>query len=168
MRSLYFLFFALLASVSWAQQVSVLVQDQVSKSPIPYATIQFEEGRGTITNEEGVFDFDVSKLTVDSLKVSCMGYVEKTIPTSLFNTQQVIIDLERNTIALNDVKVYATVPNVDSIMSRVRRNLSKNYVKTPIKQKIFLRKTESVDFENLGLDLEKSTLMSKKAIGRSQ
>ncbi len=155
--------FVLLASqFLTAQQVTVLVKDQVNGEPIPYATIQFEEGRGIITNEEGYFAFTPSQVQTDSLTISCMGYLEKTIPLTIFQGKEAIVGLERNTIALNDVKVYATLPNIDSIMNRVRRNLSKNYANTPIEQKIFHRQTEGVNFKKLGVDIERSTLMNKE------
>ena len=164
MKAIHILFLLCNFSFLSAQQVSVLVRDQTSGSPIPYATIQFEEGKGLITNEEGYFSFNPSIVATDSITISCMGYVERTLPTKAFETQQAAIDLQRNTITLNDVSVYANAPNIDSIMTRVRRNIATNYLEIPIEQKLFHRTSNYVDFDRLLGTLERSTLMSKQQL----
>ena len=45
----------LCASFVRAQSYTATVQDATTKTPIPFATIQYGEHSGTITNEDGIF-----------------------------------------------------------------------------------------------------------------
>ncbi len=167
MRTIHALLFLCSSSFLSAQRVDILIQDQSSKEPIPYATVQFKKGKGVITNEEGYFSFNPSIVTVDSIKISCMGYVQRTLPVKAFSTTKATVYLQRNTIALNDVSVYASAPNIDAIMARVRRNIFINYKEQPIRQKIFHRVSSDVDFEELLGTIERSTLIDKQQLAEA-
>lgn len=77
--------FFLAFSFSWliVQSVSsqdIKILDEVENSPIAFATVAFGDGKGTFANEEGVLRFSKDIYPdVDSLQISSMGYVEKTL-----------------------------------------------------------------------------------------
>ena len=58
-----------------AQTISSRLVDAKTQKGIPYATIQYGEGQGVITNEEGRFSFVLEEGTIlpDSIFVTSMG-----------------------------------------------------------------------------------------------
>ena len=70
-------FFLLLASIlnftnQYGQTVSARILDSISKEPVPFATIQFAENSGVISNSEGMFSviLNAPKVATDSLIIS--------------------------------------------------------------------------------------------------
>ena len=63
-----------------AQTFQSKVLDQKTNEPIPFATIQYGEHRGVISNEDGVFNFTLRKKAkaTDSVHLSSMGYENKS------------------------------------------------------------------------------------------
>lgn len=72
----------------FTQNLSGTVSDSKSKEPLVYANITLlNENRGVATNEEGAFEFDISKSLKDTLLISYLGYTSKkmAIPSLIKN-----------------------------------------------------------------------------------
>lgn len=82
------------------------VIDAVTKQPIPYANLEsFKYKAGTQSNQEGIFVLDlVQAKSSDTIKVSCVGYLENAI-TNVVSTENVIYELTPAVFQLNEVKV---------------------------------------------------------------
>ena len=73
-----------------------------------------------------------------------------------------LITLEESINELNTVYVSNKRPNADSIMARVRQNISKNYDTKLYKHEVFSRETTYMDFDKLDFEIEKASHVKKK------
>ncbi len=115
LKRLLFLLFvgALLPARSWAQEgrITGRVVDDKSQDPIPFASINLrEEQTGALTNEYGYFQLAMpTKVTADSIIVLSLGYKRKALFVRRgTNMEEVIIQLERQPVALADVNIAGT------------------------------------------------------------
>ncbi|MCL6272479.1 carboxypeptidase-like regulatory domain-containing protein [Muricauda sp. 2012CJ35-5] len=141
-----------------AQAISSKLVDAKTNKGIPYATIQYGEHQGVITNEEGRFGFilDENGALPDSIYISSMGY-QKTGFT-LEQLQDSIITLKPKAIELTGVYLFDKELTVDEIMDLVEENLPKNYDNEPIKQRFFLRQSSFNTLQKLDIEFKKSTI----------
>ncbi|WFO14799.1 carboxypeptidase-like regulatory domain-containing protein [Cellulophaga baltica 4] len=137
------LFFILLLSVNYnfAQTISAKVIDSVTQEPIPFATIQFADDMGVITNGEGTFTIllNTKNKVTDSLFVSSMGY--KTYKTTLGEFKDSILTLSPQNIELKNVVVSNKNYSADEIVDFIKDNVDKNYTKSFSKKDSFLEST---------------------------
>ncbi|WP_405267970.1 carboxypeptidase-like regulatory domain-containing protein [Cellulophaga sp. Ld12] len=135
------LFFILLLSVNYniAQTISAKVIDSVTQEPVPFATIQFANDMGVITNGEGTFTIllDTKNKVTDSLFVSSMGY--KTYKTTLGEFKDSILTLSPQNIELKNVVVSNKNYSADEIVDFIKDNVDKNYTKSFTKKRLFFR-----------------------------
>jgi Family of unknown function (DUF5686)/CarboxypepD_reg-like domain len=116
MKKFLLIFFVLSAYITVAQSNFVIkgkITDAVTHDPIPFASVSLKNSTfGKNTDFEGNFVLTVSKITADSLLVSCMGYSTKSFYISPDSTiQTLIIQLKPSEILLHEVKVYASGEN---------------------------------------------------------
>jgi len=149
----------LLTSLSiHCQTISSKVVDTKTNEGIPYATVQFSERRGIITNEEGRFSINLNPglERKDSIYISSMGYKKTAIPFKA--TLDSVIYIEPKAIELNEVYLFNNDLSVDEIIEKVKENLSANYNREPIKQRLFFRQSSLNTMTKLDIEFEKSTI----------
>ncbi len=154
-----FIYIFLLASLSMhCQSISSRVVDTKTNEGIPYATIQFTEHRGIITNEEGRFSINLkSRLEQqDSIYISSMGYKKTAIHFKA--TLDSVIYIEPRAIELNEVYLFNNDLSIDEIIEKVKENLPTNYNREPIKQRLFFRQSSLNTMTKLDIEFEKSTI----------
>ncbi|SHG91970.1 hypothetical protein [Flagellimonas flava] len=164
-----FFVFAVLLSLSHtlsAQSVSSRLVDAKTQKGIPYATVQYGEHQGVITNEEGRFAFilDAGVPLQDSVYISSMGY--QKMGFTLEQLQDSSIAITPKAIELSGVYLFDKELSVEEIMERVEENMPKNYAKTPAKQRFFLRQSSFNTVQKLDIEFKKSTIaeLNKKLI----
>jgi hypothetical protein len=149
-----------------AQIISSKVVDKKTKEGVPYATVQFSDNDGTVTNEEGRFSVDLkaAKTEQDSIYISCMGY-ERT-GFSIARELDSILYLNPKPIELSGVYLFDHELNVEDIIEKVKERLPYNYNKDLIKQRLFLRHSEYNKLRKLNVHFKESTIeeLSKKFI----
>lgn len=144
-------------SATFAQSVSSKLVDAKTQKGIPYATVQYGEHQGVITNEEGRFSFVLEEAhPVDSIYISSMGY-QKTGFT-LSQLQDSIVSLTPKAIALSGVYLFDKELSVDEIMERVEESMPANYIKAPLKQRFFLRQSSFNTLQKMDIAFKKSTI----------
>ncbi|MEZ4806649.1 MAG: DUF5686 family protein [Flavobacteriales bacterium] len=88
--------FLLITSLSWGQttKVSGTVKDATTGETIPFANLAFVDSKiGTTTDFDGAFTLDTYYAT-DSLRISAVGYVTRTIPIRKEKAQVVVVELQ--------------------------------------------------------------------------
>jgi hypothetical protein len=78
MKKNIFILFILLSFNLYSQKI--IVVDSVNKKPLSFATIQFNKGSGTYTDENGYFE--LNRKISDTLKLSQMSYADLVLITS--------------------------------------------------------------------------------------
>ena len=141
-----------------AQNVTSKVIDGKTKKPIPYATVQYGENNGVITNDEGTFSFylDEGSKLLDSIYISSMGYSKTGF--TLGQLQDSIIYLRPKAIELSGVYLFDKELSVDAIIERMKERLPQNVNKDPIKQRYFLRQSVFGNIQKVDFGFEKSTI----------
>lgn len=156
----------LISNILVAQTISSKLVDAKTQKGIPYATIQYGEHQGVITNEEGLFSFIVDEGTtsLDSIYISSMGY--EKIGFTLQQLQDSIIVINPKAIELSGVYLFDRELSVDEIMDRVEERLPVNYNNEPLKQRFFLRQSSFNTMQKLDIEFKKSTIaeLNKKLI----
>ena len=149
----------LLTSLSiHCQSISSRVVDTKTNEGIPYATVQFSEHSGIITNEEGRFSINLNPglEQQDSIYISSMGYKKTAIPFKA--TLDSVIYIEPKAIELNEVYLFNNDLSIDEIIEKVKENLPSNYNREPIKQRLFFRQSSLNTMTKLDIEFEKSTI----------
>jgi len=142
-----------------AQTYTGRVVDARNGEPIPFATLQYGPYAGVITNEEGDYRFTVPEGTT-SVDVSCMGYQACHLALDSLPGSGSRIALGEAVVALDGVFLSNRVPDAGEIMSRVRANLNRNYPGGFRGYKIFSRKTEYVNFDELSFAISGASEVS--------
>ena len=140
-----------------AQSISARIVDAKSGEPVPYATIQYAENKGIISNDEGEFSLYVSpSVSVDSLIISSMGY-EKT---SLAVTQPMdtLIRVVPKPIELSEVYLFDHELSIEEIIDKVKERLPENYRQEAIRQRLFFRKSSLDRLRKFDIDFKESTI----------
>lgn len=161
-------FLSLCSTPTFSQQIKGQIIDAKTSEPVAFATIQFDEDKGVVSNMEGFFTLSSEELNSDSeLTISFMGYQTQQLTVKKLQDQNSIIRLNEAVNQLNTVYVSNKLPRVDSIMARVNRNLTKNYSASNVKHTLFSRETAYFKANNLIVDIEKSSNFSKKQLESS-
>jgi hypothetical protein len=147
-----------------AQSFSAMIIDKSTKLPVPYAAIQTAKYQGVIANEEGVFNIDLEDNSISQVSISSIGYKKRLIKIEEIKINKYLIEIEPSINELNTVYISNSKPNVDSIIARAVRNLSKNYKTTNIQHKLFYRETAYMDFDNLDFEIKKASHVKKKQL----
>ncbi|WP_299433865.1 carboxypeptidase-like regulatory domain-containing protein [uncultured Aquimarina sp.] len=150
---------AFLSSVSlFAQTITSKVVDKKTNEPIPYATIQYAENGGVITNEEGIFSFtlDPKLAKLDSIYISSMGY--QKIGTAFTSPMDSIIYVEPKALELSSVFISNKNLGIDEIIDNVKDNVDKNYSKDMSHKKLFYRQSNFSDLHKMNIKFKKSTI----------
>jgi len=136
----FFVCFALYFSAqAQSQTLSAKILDSISKEPIPFATIQFADESGVISNAEGSFSVLLQKKSAptDSLFISSLGF--KTYANSIENFKDSIVLLAPQSIALKNVIVTNKNYTADELIALVEDHLEKNYNTSLTTKRLFFR-----------------------------
>ena len=140
-----------------SQSITSKIIDAKTGEPIPYATVQYGQNRGIVTNEEGQFSLYLpSDETIDSLYISSMGY-EKTAVGVLKGIDS-IISVDPKPIELSEVYLFDHELDIDEIISRVKKNIPENYDQQLVKQRLFFRKSSLDRLKRFDIDFKESTI----------
>ena len=117
------------------------VVEELSGRPLPFATIGiYRIGMGTISNEEGNFSLKVNKNSLnDTLKISYLGFRDRTIPVSQAIDNHYLIELERSYVSIPEVIIRTREPL--DLIERVHRNKKHNYGENPVLATAFYRES---------------------------
>ena len=141
-----------------AQTVSSILLDSVTQRPIPYATVQWANKKGAITNEEGRFSLLLQEKTqaTDSLFISCLGYKSIAAPLNTFDKPAIY--MAPSAIELKEVLVSNKQYTADEIIDLVEENLEKNYNFGLTKKRLFFRRSSHQNMIKRYFELKKSTI----------
>ena len=150
--------FSLMAPSLSAQTVSSRLVDAKTQKGIPYATVQYGEHQGVITNDEGRFSFVLQEgaSLPDSIYISSMGYEKKGF--ALQQLQDSLVMLSPKAIELSGVYLFDKELDVDDIIEKMKERLPQNINNDPIKQRFFLRRSEFPTITKVDFGFEKSSI----------
>jgi hypothetical protein len=157
----------LLCSFLNAQELTAKIIDSKTSESIPFVAVQIAAFKGVISNEEGEFIIDLEDVDANTIELSCLGYQSLTITITNLKTNNYIIQLTPAINELNAIYLTNTKPNVDSIISRVNRNLIKNYKSDALSYNFFYRETSYTNFENLDFEIKKSSNVKKRQLAEA-
>ncbi len=153
------LFFTLICfNSSYAQHISSRVLDKKTLEPIPYATVQFSQYDGIITNEEGRFSYSLEKTPTsqDSLIISSVGYDRTAF--ALNTTIDSVLYIEPKAIELKSVFISNKNLSIEEIIENVEDRLSQNYNRDLSEKKIFLRESFFNNIHKTNIKVKKSSI----------
>ena len=163
---IFYLFILLIHSQVAGQSITTRLLDAESGEPIPFATVVTGTNRGTITNEEGFLNLDLTSLEDSFIRLSCMGYESLEVDVNTLGNSGVI-RLKPAPIVLNEVRLGGGIPNAEEIMREVRRNLGRNYPAEASYQ-LFYRESDFMQFEQLDMELEKASDLKRRELEKAQ
>jgi hypothetical protein len=147
-KKLVFLLFTALPLVGWSQDLTISsrVHDKETNETLGFASVGLKGVPiGTISNEQGEFDFHFSpEYRNDILIISMMGYKNFEAPlwTLLENPPQTIF-LEKSSIELQEIVVSDTLTGGD-ILGIALSRIEKNYPMEPFLLDGFYRDVKKV------------------------
>lgn len=159
MRLLSLPTFFFITALGFGQTYSAKVLDAKTQKPIPYATIQFAENDGVITNDEGLFSFTLAEGAeiLDSLYISSMGYERKGFVFEQVAQDSVLL-VNSKTIALSGVYLFDKELDVDEIIQNMVDRLPENTNNAPVRQRYFLRQSIFGNIQKVDFGFEKSSI----------
>ncbi len=97
--------------VAYNQLIRGTISDKQSGHPIAFASIYFNGTfDGTISDQDGIFELDISKNSSMPLTISAIGYYSEMI-TNLISNEALKIFLSPKVIELNEVVINAKSPS---------------------------------------------------------
>ena len=141
-----------------AQTFSSTLLDEETQIPIPYAAIVYGKEQGVITNEEGQFTFTMDRSTqpLDSIYISCMGYLKKGFTkTQLRDT---LIYLKPGGFSLTGVLLMGQGLTAEQIVQNMVDSIPVNYQQMPVQKKFFLRQSTFDELDEANIVLKTSTI----------
>ncbi|WP_028871315.1 carboxypeptidase-like regulatory domain-containing protein [Psychroserpens burtonensis] len=147
-----------------AQELTAKIIDSKTNASIPFVAVQTAPYKGVISNEEGEFVINLKDVDANMIEFSCLGYQSLTMSLEDLESNNYIIQLAPAINELDAIYLTNTKPNVDSIISRVSENLIKNYKSEALSYNFFYRETSYTNFENLDLEIKKSSKVKKRQL----
>ncbi|WP_425075495.1 carboxypeptidase-like regulatory domain-containing protein [Psychroserpens sp. S379A] len=168
MKAYFFTFCSFLSIfLIQAQEFTATILDSSNNKPIPFVAVQTAKYKGVISNEEGVFVIDLEDVSNNQLTISCLGYNSLTIYINDIISSKNVILLQPAINELETVYLSNSKPNVDSIISRVKRNLKANYKSDSLSYTFFQRSTSYFDFDELDIDVKKASHFKKRQLAKA-
>lgn len=142
----------------FAQEVSLILIDSLSKETIPFASITSNFDENAITNEEGVFKLKkyTSFTDKDSLFISCMGF--EPYREAINQLQDSLLLIAPKAIQLNDVILSQNNLTAEEVIKRARKNVAEKYDLSLTKKTFFLRESFDQKWVQRTLKIKKSTI----------
>jgi hypothetical protein len=125
--------------------ISATVVDKETNEPLGYASIGLKSiAIGTISNEEGAFDFHIpAEYRNAVLVISMLGYKNFEAPVWTLLTDTQVIKMEKSPIILDEVVVSDTLTGED-IMDIALSRIDQNYPMQPFLMEGFYRDVKKV------------------------
>lgn len=148
MRHYLLLAFLFPANLLFAQDITLSgkVFDGETKEPLPYASVWIKgKTIGTITNQQGDFDFHIPEaFRNETLVISMLGYRNYESPVNALNSNEPLaIALENSMVLLNELVVRDSLTGGD-ILQRALSSIEKNYPMRPFLMEGFYRDIKKV------------------------
>jgi len=145
-------------SAKFDKEIKGVLLDFDGKTALPYANIVLlHKNTGTITNEKGEFNFNITELHEnDTLSFQYIGYETKNISINQIDSSAVIY-LKESTYNLNEIFVFTNDLNAESIVKKVLEKKETNYKRNFNKSQTFIRKRFISDINNIKFDYKKSS-----------
>ncbi|MUP47329.1 hypothetical protein E0K83_16425 [Gramella sp. BOM4] len=147
-------FFSLFSHQFHPQEISATLLEEGTEKPVAFATIQFQENRGVVSNEEGFFKIPASA-DISEINISSIGYESKSL--SLEQIKPVIY-LKSATIALSGVFISDKNLEAEEVVERAIAAVPQNYDFEFRKKRFFLRRSYVDRVNEFKLDVEESTV----------
>lgn len=114
------------AAVAQTTRVSGRVYDELTKEPLPFASVAFVDSRiGTATDFDGLYALDTYYAT-DSLVVSCMGYVSRKVKVKRDQAQVIDVALAPASEVMKVAEIRPTEDLAYGLLRRVVHNKPAN------------------------------------------
>lgn len=141
-----------------AQTLNSKVVNEKTTEGIPYATIQFGENKGKITNDEGRFSLTLEELesAQDSIYISSMGYQKTAV--GIRQGLDSVLYIKPKPIELSGVYLFNKELDADEIIEKMIARLPQNTNHDPIKQRYFLRQSIFGTIQKVDFGFEKSSI----------
>ena len=140
------------------QELIIQLLDKEKNTPLSFASIVvLKNNDGTVTNENGYFSLDISKLkSTDKIGFHYLGY--KSIEMTIKDLQKVsVVHLTENIFNINKVFVFSEVPDAKAIVKKIIENKDKNYISKNRKSTVFIRERYTTDVNKMNLIFKKSS-----------
>jgi hypothetical protein len=112
-------------------RISGLIVEYENGTPLPYATIAIEgKPRGTISNNDGFFSMTITEdLIYDTLTISYLGFMNRSIPVSESLGNNFTIKMFRDYIPIPEIIIRSQIPQ--EIIRKAVESIPENYGTTP-------------------------------------
>jgi hypothetical protein len=143
-----------------ANSISGIVFDAITQAPLPYVNVWVpDKGNGTISNENGEFKLVTTELSsADSIWFQYLGYSTLKYKLADLDSSDLRIAMREQIINVSEMVVYASNPDVNKILIKVRENIPQNYRRTYQESEIFVRTRNSHKIKKIDTRFEKSTI----------
>ncbi len=119
---LYFVLF--FTTLTWSQTISGIVKDRKTNKPLPFASIEPNNGSGTITDFDGQFVLE-SANDITLLQVGYIGYAPLEIAITADKTFYTIL-LDQSMVVLDEVVLNSYVKSTEEIIKNAIAYKKKN------------------------------------------
>ncbi len=151
-----------------AQSKTIQLVEAENGLPIPFATIEYGENTGTISNEEGYFSISEKQLRLkNDIQISSLGYDAITLTYEEYAFAKAPITLSPSVNTLSTVYLNNKRISIDTIMTRMYHNRVKNYSYNNRKQRVFSRKSGKTQSKGLEIKFKKDTKLSRKELAEA-
>lgn len=157
----FFCFLSLFLSVSWlacGQSVSGKVVDE-SGAPVPYATIQYEERYGVISNLEGEFILTLPDNSEGVITISYLGYATLEVP--LTGLGDGIYVLREEITELDEVLVSNKQLSAQEIVEKMMTAAPELHGAGDHSQVFFMRNRDDQKLLDFTFEIDKASRSSK-------
>lgn len=143
-----------------SQTITGKVVDKVSLEPIQNVAIITNLNRGSTSNTDG--EFTVQSKNLESITFSSLGYVTLTLSFDQIKKLNYRILLVEKVNTLDEIKLNLSKISLDSLLIKTARTMKNKFISGATKNHFYAREYSAIDFKKLELDLEKSSLLTRK------
>jgi len=154
---LAFLYLLVLGTInSYSQNYSATLKDFDNKEIIPFASIIYSKNNGVVSNIDGKFSLDLSKVKQDSIYISSVGYLKKAF--AIDQLKDSVIYLKSAVENLDLVFLNSKNYTAEEIINLVEENMHRNYNSSFTNQKVFYRSSFFSKVNKFQTDIKESTI----------
>jgi hypothetical protein len=143
-----------------AQSIKGIILNSITNKPIHNVSIVTNLNTGTTSNILGKYQLNLKN--IKTVTFSCLGYKAVILNLNELKKINYKIYLNEKVNELEEIQLNLAKINIDSILIRTQKSMKKNYASGAIKYNFYSRENTKLNFKKLELELEKSTLLSKK------
>lgn len=153
-----FLFSIVLLAQESPHKLRILLLDADKKEPLPFASVVFPNGKGTVSNEKGFFAIDLDQHQLsDTIDIQYVGYksIQKTVAQL---RQDSLLFMKEYIVNLNEIIVFSAIPDIEDLVDQILDNFEKNYPISDLQQEVFIRKRDVNTLDDFELKYKKSSI----------